>query len=102
MSEAIYNDKNCLPQANNWGLVRNSCSSAAGYWNNYFRLNPNFCGLFFVFFQGPSQFSGYFRDLFRGISHFGGLSGFSGVSEVSGHPAVGGCYLLIIVQKGPT
>ena len=55
-----------------------------GHRNNHFGLKGDFCGLFKIFFQGPSQFSGYFRDLSRGINHFRVFSGFSGVA---GHPA---------------
>ena len=54
--------------------------------NNHFGLNANFRGLFYIFFHGPSQFSGYLRDLFSVINHFRGFSGFSGVSGVAGHP----------------
>ena len=57
-----------------------------GHQNNHFGLNADFCRLFFIFFQGPSQFSGYFRGVFRGINHFRGFSGLSGVSRVAGHP----------------
>ena len=57
-----------------------------GHQNNHFRLNANFHWLFFIFFQGTSQFQGYFRDVFRGINHFRSFSGFSGVSGVTGHP----------------
>ena len=60
----------------NWGY---------GQWNNHFWLNTNFCRLFFIIFQGSSQFSGYFRDLFRGMNHFRGFSGFSGVAD---HPVL--------------
>ena len=56
-----------------------------GQRNNNFWLNTNFCRLFFHIFQGPSQFSGYFRDFFRDMNHFRGFSGFSGVTD---HPVV--------------
>ena len=60
----------------NWGYRQ---------WNNHFWLNTNFCRLFFIIFQGSSQFSGYFRDLFRGMNHFRGFSWFSGVAD---HPVL--------------
>ena len=46
-----------------------------GHQDNHFGLNANFDGPFFISFQGTSQFSGYFRDLFRGFSGFLGVAG---------------------------
>ena len=57
-----------------------------GHRNNHFGLNADFREHFSIFFQGPSQFSGYFRDLSRGVNHFRVFPGFSGVSGVAGHP----------------
>ena len=42
-------------------------------------LSADFNRLVFIFFQGLFQFSGYFRDLFRGINHFRVFKGFQGL-----------------------
>ena len=66
-------------RSQNWGY---------GHQINHFGLNTNFCQRFWYFFQGLSQFSGYYKDLFRCINNFRSFTGFSGVSGFAGHPEI--------------